>query len=122
MPCAKTPRGAAATAATAAGGGVGGIACRYVTSAIVITAEAVTLLLMGLAVDRVGRHNTHAFGQLLGGCACLACAMVSGGTSQTVLAGIGKLGSSSQYNIAALDHTAVQKVSGCMQRGMNVWL
>jgi hypothetical protein len=45
-------------------------------------------------VDRLGRHNIVALGQLLGGGACLACAMVSGGTTQAVLAGIGKFGCS----------------------------
>jgi hypothetical protein len=45
-------------------------------------------------VDRLGRHNIVGLGQLLGGGACLACAMVSGGTTQAVLAGIGKFGCS----------------------------
>ena len=72
------------------------VACRYTTFAIGVTAEVVALLLVGSTVDRIGRHNVLAFGQLLGGGACLACAMVSGSTSQTVLAGIGKLGSSGQ--------------------------
>lgn len=71
--------------------------CRYVTFAIGVAAEVCALLLVGPAVDRFGRHNILALGQLLGGGACLACAMVKGGTSQEVLSGIGKLGSSGEH-------------------------
>jgi len=68
--------------------------CRYVTFAIGVAAEVFALILVGSAVDRLGRHNIVACGQLLGGGACLACALVKRGTAQAVLAGVGKLGSS----------------------------
>ncbi len=50
--------------------------------------------LLACLQDRVGRHNIVALGQLLGGGACVACAMVSGGITQAVLAGVGKFGCS----------------------------
>ena len=68
--------------------------CRHVTFAIGAAAEAFALILVGSAVDRLGRHNIVACGQVLGGGACLACALVKGAMAQAVLAGIGKLGSS----------------------------
>jgi MFS family permease len=70
--------------------------CSYVTFAIGVAGEVVALLLVGPTVDRLGRHNILAAGHLLGGAACVACALVSGGTSQAVLSGIGKLGSSGE--------------------------
>jgi hypothetical protein len=68
--------------------------CSYLTFAIGVAAEVVALLVVGPTVDRVGRHIIVALGQLLGGAACVACAMVSGGTTQAVLAGVGKFGCS----------------------------
>jgi MFS family permease len=68
--------------------------CSYLTFAIGTVAEVVALLVVGPTVDRLGRHNIVALGQLLGGGACVACAMVSGGTTQAVMAAIGKFGCS----------------------------
>jgi MFS family permease len=62
------------------------------TFAVGVAAEAVALLLVGPSVDRIGRHNCVSLGQLLGGGACLACAMVRGGTMQAALAAVGKFG------------------------------
>lgn len=72
--------------------------CRYTTYAIGVASEVVALLIVGSTVDRLGRRNIVAFGQLLGGSACLACAMVNGHIAQAVLAGIGKLGSSGELH------------------------
>jgi MFS family permease len=66
------------------------------TFAIGVVAEVIALLVVGPTVDRLGRHNIVALGQLLGGGACLACAMVTGGITQAVLAGIGKFGCSGE--------------------------
>jgi MFS family permease len=66
------------------------------TFAIGVVAEVIALLVVGPTVDRLGRHNIVALGQLLGGGACLACAMVTGGFTQAVLAGIGKFGCSGE--------------------------
>lgn len=70
------------------------LSCSHLTFAIGVVAEVIALLVVGPTVDRLGRHNIVALGQLLGGGACLACAMVTGGTTQAVLAGIGKFGCS----------------------------
>lgn len=74
--------------------------CSYLTFAISVVAEVVALLLVGPTIDRLGRHNIVALGQLLGGAACVACAMVSGGTTQAVLAGIGKFGCSGGLSLS----------------------
>ncbi len=67
----------------------------YITFAVGVAMETVALLLVCPALDRFGRHNLLAFGQLLGGGACIGCALVSGGgITQAVLAGIGKFGAS----------------------------
>lgn len=68
--------------------------CSYLTFAIGVVAEVVALLVVGPTVDRLGRHNLVALGQLLGGGACVACAMVSDGALRAVLAGVGKFGCS----------------------------
>lgn len=70
--------------------------CSYLTFAIGTVAEVVALLVVGPTVDRLGRHNIVALGQLLGGSACVACAMVSVGAMQAVLAAIGKFGCSGE--------------------------
>jgi hypothetical protein len=82
---------------------------RYVTFAIGVAGEVFALLLVGPTVDHVGRHNILAAGQLLGGAACLACALVAAGTSQAVLAGIGKLGCSgeSKFDLKSTGHCNV---------------
>lgn len=72
------------------------VPCSYVTFAIGVVAEMIALLLVCPTVDRVGRHNLLAFGQLLGGGACIGCALVNDGTTQAILAGIGKFGCSGE--------------------------
>jgi len=66
------------------------------TFAIGVVAEVIALLVVGPTVDRIGRHNIVAIGQLVGGAACLACAMVNSSVAQAVLAGIGKFGCSGE--------------------------
>ena len=70
--------------------------CSNVTFAIVVAAEVLALLLVAPTVDRLGRHNIVAVGQLLGGVGCLACAMTGGGIMKVVFAGIAKLGCSGE--------------------------
>jgi hypothetical protein len=53
-------------------------------------------------VDRIGRHNLLAFGQLLGGGACIGCALVNDGTAQAILAGIGKFACSGEMGRLAV--------------------
>jgi len=85
--------------------------CSYLTFAIGVVAEVVALLVVGPTVDRLGRHNLVALGQLLGGGACVACAMVSDGALQAVLAGVGKFGCSGRawWN----EQTPHKRLFGC---------
>lgn len=62
------------------------------TFAIGSAAETLSVFVVAPSVDRVGRHNIVALGQLLGGAACLACANAAGGYTQAALAAIGKFG------------------------------
>jgi MFS family permease len=71
------------------------------TFAVGVAAEVVALLVVGPSVDRIGRHNCVSLGQLLGGGACLACAMVRGGTTQAALAAVGKFGCAGAVGCAA---------------------
>lgn len=68
--------------------------CSYMTFAVGAAAEFAAIAVVGPSVDHVGRHNIVAMGQLLGGAACLACAMVKGGAIQAALAAVGKFGCS----------------------------
>lgn len=64
----------------------------YVSFTLGTTAELAALLVAGVLVDRVGRHNLVSVSMLLGGAACLACANSTGQTETAVLAAIGKFG------------------------------
>lgn len=78
------------------------VPCSYLTFAIGVAAEVMALMVVGPTVDRFGRHNIVAIGQLVGGGACMACAMVHGGTTQAVLAGVGKFGCSGALRLSLL--------------------
>lgn len=78
------------------------VPCSYVTFAIGVVAEMIALLLVCPTVDRIGRHNLLAFGQLLGGGACIGCALVNDGIAQAILAGIGKFGCSGEVGRLAV--------------------
>jgi MFS family permease len=71
--------------------------CSYMTFAIGAVAETFAVLVVAPSVDRIGRHNIVAIGNLLGGAACLACANVAGGTTQAALSAIGKFGCSGVF-------------------------
>ena len=60
--------------------------CSYMTFAVGVAAEVIALLLVCSSLDRFGRHTVIAFGQLLGGGACVACALVNDGITQAVTA------------------------------------
>lgn len=67
----------------------------YTTFAFGAAAEVVAVCTVAPTVDRLGRHNIVALGQLLGGSACLAVAMVgNSATAQAALAAVGKFGCS----------------------------
>jgi len=72
------------------------VLCRYATFAMGTAAEVAAVLVALLLVDRVGRHNVVSIGLLLGGGACLACAVVPGTTVVAALAAIGKFGCSGE--------------------------
>eukprot|EP00775_Hariotina_reticulata_P004347 gene4347-4600_t len=74
----------------------------YVTFALGVVAEVVALCVAGPAVDRVGRHNVVSMGLLLGGGACLACALWSDPTAQVVLAAVGKFGCAGAESVIAI--------------------
>lgn len=100
--------------------GAGGIpGSIYVTFAIGVVAEVIALLLVLPALDRAGRHNRLAFGQLLGGASCLACALATNGTTQAVLAAIGKFGCSVGQP-AMLIYTAELLPTNCRSTIMGV--
>lgn len=48
------------------------------------------------------RHNTMAAGMLLGGVACIGCAVTPGGAGQAVLAAVGKFGIAGSFAIASI--------------------
>jgi hypothetical protein len=73
------------------------------TFAVGAAAEVLALLVVGAAVDRVGRHNCVSLGQLLSGAACLACAMVQGGATQAALRLLASL--AAQVPTGGLRHT-----------------
>jgi OCT family organic cation transporter-like MFS transporter 4/5 len=76
------------------------VCCSYITFAVGVVADMIALLLVCPALDRYGRHNLLAFGQLLGGGACVGAALISGGgITQAVLAGIGKFGCSGRVDV-----------------------
>jgi hypothetical protein len=79
--------------------------CSYMTFAIGAAAEAVATMVVAPSVDRIGRHNIVAMGNLLGGAACLACANVASGTTQAALSAIGKFGCAgvSAFYVSAID-------------------
>lgn len=69
------------------------------------------------------RHNTMAAGTLLGGAACIGCAMSPAGASQTVLASIGKFGIAASFAIASIYTrcvwcVCVGWVGGCILQAM----
>lgn len=48
------------------------------------------------------RHNTMANGMLLGGLACIGCAVTPAGPGRAVLAAVGKFGISGSFGIASV--------------------
>ena len=91
--------------------------CSYMTFAVGVAAEVIALLLVCSSLDRFGRHTVIAFGQLLGGGACVACALVNNGITQAVLAGVGKFGCSGTMHvlIICLRHSCVRRC--CLLHG-----
>lgn len=82
------------------------------TFSIGVAAEVLALMVVGPLIDSVGRHNVVSLGQLLGGAACLACAMVHGGATQAALAACGKFGCASAEAVIAL-YTAELLPTSC---------
>lgn len=74
----------------------------YMTFAISAVAEIPANVLAAWMIERFGRHNTMAYGMLLGGGACLACAACPAGTGQAVLAAAGKFGCAGAFTIASI--------------------
>uniref|UniRef100_A0A383VWQ0 Major facilitator superfamily (MFS) profile domain-containing protein n=1 Tax=Tetradesmus obliquus TaxID=3088 RepID=A0A383VWQ0_TETOB len=74
----------------------------YATFAMGTAAEVAAVLVALLLVDRVGRHNVVSIGLLLGGGACLACAVVPGTTVVAALAAIGKFGCSASQSVICI--------------------
>lgn len=61
-------------------------------------AELAAIIIAGVLVDRAGRHNILSGGLLLGGAACLGCALAPEGAVATAgLAALGKFGCSSKW-------------------------
>ena len=69
---------------------------------IAAAAELPANLVAAWAIDRFGRHNTMAWGMLLGGAACLACAFVPAGPASSAFAALGKFGCAGAFTIASI--------------------
>ncbi|PNW78695.1 hypothetical protein CHLRE_09g387060v5 [Chlamydomonas reinhardtii] len=74
----------------------------YVSFMIAAAAELPANLVAAWAIDRFGRHNTMAWGMLLGGAACLACAFVPAGPASSAFAALGKFGCAGAFTIASI--------------------
>jgi MFS family permease len=73
-----------------------------VSFSIAALAELPSYLLAAWLIGRVGRHNTMGAAMLLGGVACVGCALTPAGPRQTVLAALGKFAVAGAFAIASI--------------------
>uniref|UniRef100_A0A383VW07 Major facilitator superfamily (MFS) profile domain-containing protein n=1 Tax=Tetradesmus obliquus TaxID=3088 RepID=A0A383VW07_TETOB len=69
---------------------------------IAAIAELPSYLIAAWAIERWGRHNTMASGMLLGGLACIGCAVTPSATGRAALAAVGKFGIAGSFAIASI--------------------
>lgn len=91
------------------------------TFAIGSAAEAFSVLVVAPSVDRVGRHNIVALGNMLGGAACLACANAPGGYTQAALSAVGKFGCSGVYCDCDAANCSTALVTSMLPRGVQIY-